>query len=536
MDVFNHLRRQAMEKLLALPPAARVAALAAVFLSAGGLGLFFNLPSVAPEIALFGGREFSEEELFRIQAALAGRGLSSFSIEGRSVCVPRNRQAQYVEALVKADALPLDAADQVEDQLSGWGALADPQTKRHIILVAKQNRLARIMQRMPDVEQAWVVLDSEPKGGLRGGDVRTASVSIRPREAQPLDPRRVAQIRELVTRSVAGLESSKVAVIDLHDASGTAAANSSDDPYLRRVKEYQAHYQALISKCLAHIPGAVIAVDVELDKNVRQVRSASTIEPRSQAMSGGTAAPLLSSIESMLGGRKRLDSVQGNRPVSLNQGSPRPRFPAERRRTDDLVARETIHVEETGMTPVRVAVSVSVPRTYYRELLQQRSAESSREAAWKPTTDELQQIEQTETEGIRQSVSAVIPRGMGFEGAVTVTSFEPLRPISPEAPLLPSTRDSDWLAQQPVAWGLSVGLAVLSAGSLIVLARSRRSRPKVQQSNDAATTARSAPAEQQADERADPPENALREHLGELVRKDPASAADTLRDWIGSNS
>ena len=138
--------------------------------------------------------------------------------------------------------------------------------------IAKQRELQNIINTM--VEKSLVIIDEQSDHGFPPKTIITASVSIQPRENQPLDDDRIpAAIRYLVASSVAGLKPEGVTVVDLSTQrtypgtpGGDTRSPGTLGEYAGLRHYYEREYQEKISRLLApYIPGVLVTTTVELD-------------------------------------------------------------------------------------------------------------------------------------------------------------------------------------------------------------------------------------------------------------------------------
>lgn len=518
----NQLYRQLVARFEALPPLARVAVVLLPLLLVAVTYALSWQPWLSHDVELFRGRAFTADELLQVEAAFARNSLSQYSLEDGRIYVPRGRQSQYVEALVKSDALPLDAADELEAKLSEWSIFSDPQARREVIRIAKQNRLAQIIQQSPDIQKAWVEIDEVQRGGLHRTKLVAASVSVKPARGRSFGPDRIRQLRDFVAQSIAGLDAKRVAVFDL-DGGVSYSASSEDNPYLDRLKQYEAYYRGQVLDCLSHVPGVTATVHVELDKTVRQYRE--VVSPQASAMRGGKTSALSLSWQDWLGESEKQAVTKGNQPDRLS---------AEKKDQPSGRGGETLHIEQAGLTPLKVQVAVGVPRDYFKTVWQERNPNSP----VVPDEDKLAAIESAETDKIRRAVAAVIPHHQADPtAAVTVTTFVSIPPPELPVPQPEAPHPFTWLEDPNKQIGLGIAAALLVVFLVLVLwprgqsekTQTAGSGRRLRQDNDHPAHPTEPHSRESAAEAA-----GLKQQLMEMAQRDPSSAAEVLRQWVGN--
>ena len=257
---------------LSLPT--RVATIAAVAIVAVAVCYFGCQPGAVETVYLLGGQEFNDVQIQSFCHALEAEGLTEFRVDGSRLRVPRVHVAQYAAALAKRDVLPegfYAAFDKAVEKTSWWSSSAQDDRRWEL---ARQKALAQIIEQMPEVESANVMIDrSAPRGLKSAADIR-ATVSVKPRGGRELPPFRLRQIRNVVHGSVANMPIENVTVIDVNGkgASEPGVTPDGQDDLLTRMKEFEEHYARKIRSVLAYIPDVLVTVNVELD-TTRQRRT-----------------------------------------------------------------------------------------------------------------------------------------------------------------------------------------------------------------------------------------------------------------------
>ncbi len=462
-------------------------AIISVAAMSAGIAWLASHESTSRDAYLLGGQAFSASEISAMEAAFGQAKLNTYTIEGNRLRVVPGQQAAYMAALVDHGALPAGFGDYLTAATVSVGPFTSRSQQDEIIKNAKQKELALIIRSMQGIDRAAVHYDTQKKGGLRSATITTASVSVKPLGNQPLDEAKVPMIRHLVAGAIAGLAPESVTVVDLNGrmysgsssttSGGYSLSSAMDDPYLSRVKQYQAMYEATIRNALAYVPGATISVHVELDREL----------------------------------------------VHRTE------------RETNATAREHTHVDLAALTPKLVTASVGVPSTYYEGLWQRRNASLGNSA-----TPPLASIEKEESEKIRGHVARLLPQGpTGLPSAapsVMVTTFSSI-PFN-DAPPAVAVPELMPLFTEP--WALAV-IAVLAISGFLIIGRRRQAQPpafggtpKSRVDTSRVDAARNEPRPPHVGRPVTAP--SLREELAEIVRDNPEASANVLRTWIGNGS
>ncbi len=229
--------------------------------------------------------------------------------------------------------------------------------------IALQKELGVIIGQMNGVETASVLYDTQITGGLRREKTTLASVAVKPSGDEPLDDSQVRTIRRLVAGAVAGLMPENVTVADLSGSiyhDDTDGTDAPEGPFAAGKRAYEREWKAKILNALAYVPGVIVAVNVALD----------------------------------------LETV----PQSEKPDADSP--------------------QETGLTPARVSVWVSIPGSYIEKVWQERNPPATGKERNTPSQAALDAIRKEQTTKIRQQIAGLLPAVAGVDDPtelVTVT-------------------------------------------------------------------------------------------------------------------
>lgn len=361
----------------------RLLAVAFIAVSAVSAAWIVREEPALGRVALLSGTPLPASELALMEAAFDRANLTDYSIEAGRILVPKHRQSAYMRALVDAGALPKEFGGSLRRALesnSPWQSKSLQQEQRR---VAIQEELALVICSMPGIRRASVLYDSEERPGVGGGREKTASVNIETEDEASMSPERIRAIRVLVSSSIAGLAADRVAVTDLRSGRVFTGPLDGDsplaavDPAVRAQASYEEHLAAKVRQAIGFVKGAIVDVSVTF---------AAAAPPRQ--MRGVVEPPL---------------DARANAPAEVAP-PPRP--------IDVPAAAGPSGTRALGT----VRVSVAVPDTYFRSLLERTSS---------PLDPRTQvELEDREIERIRDHVSSVLPPAADAEAStVAVTKF-----------------------------------------------------------------------------------------------------------------
>lgn len=562
MDFANKAFAQIGDLFKSMTPGARILAGLLLAVVVALLAHLYSTQVSGGEDFLMGGRAFSSEEHTAIQGALGKAGLP-FEVEGMRIRVPKGRQHVYMAALVDGSALPADFGDYLAKAVQ-----TTPFTSRAsqaaAIRNAKQLEVSRILGKLEWVQSANVMFAPPEKSGLQQKGVATASVTIMTKGGDSLTGEKVRALQRFVANSLGeGLSMENVSVMDQsgHSMGGVASGSTTsaeEDLYASRTRHYEDQYIKKARNQLDHIPGVMISATVTLDAEIHREEVDYKVDPKTIPIEEETTTSKETSNTGSSGGRVGL-AAQGNTAAKVPEPSPTSNMTKEGPDTERKVStasRTQTNASFAGLTPKIVKYAISVPITYYEKIWRQENKKTDDS---RPSTDiekaALSQIETREQTRIRSVLTALLPntdKTTDPTPNVEVATYLPLDAPPIEAPGM-AAEVLPWLGAHWGTLGL-IGLALFSLMMLRSMVKApATAAPKSGVVIDLPATAAggaAAGSSAQADasgatvtvEGEKPKAKikrkfgggaSLRDELVELVREDPDTAANILRDWIG---
>ncbi len=294
MELLNQAVLRMLEAARGLGPGARVLAAATVLgLVAAAVWGFGGKLAAPAESYLMNGQTFSAAQLREMEAALGQAALTQYTIEGMRIRVPHAQQARYMAALAEAHALPANFGDHLKAAVEQNGFLLSGSRQEAQLKVAMQQELQAVINQFQGIESSSVQIAEATSQSFPRITTVTASVSVRPANAEPLDERTASAIRCIVAQSWGGLKPENVTVVDIQSArmfTGPLDHNRSADVYAETKKQLEADWQQKIAR-LVGIPGMVVTTNIELasDGHTPRVVSAAVAIPSDHVRSLLTA-------------------------------------------------------------------------------------------------------------------------------------------------------------------------------------------------------------------------------------------------------
>ena len=419
------------------------------------LGYWSLLTRQAGWVYLLGGQQFSQSQLQTYCQALEAEGLTGFELHENRLRVPRSQVAQYARALQTRGVLSdgfYTAFDKAVEQTSWWTSSVQQQRNWEL---AQQKSLAQMIEQMPEVEQASVLVDRSRPKGLYGVPEIRGTVTVQTHEEFELSAYRVAQIRSLIAGAVAALVPENVTVVDLTGKTflPLGASGLVQDDLLDRIKAFESYYMQKIYHALSYIPEVLITVSVtlgdssagEFDESAEQARAGAELR-RSRA-----TGPAAASANTALSLEEA--SVQAVEPVPGTVSGDQP--------------------PQAQRMPKNVSVAIVLPDDVAEGLQSASDRRSGAADAW--------------AQRIEEQVAHAIPGGI--EAQISVQSY-PRDPLpAGDAPALVR---SWW---HSAGWLPAAGLAAVSLlGLCFAIGNWRRSRRRVVSKADRRQAHRATPS------------------------------------------
>jgi len=569
MDFLNQAFAQINNVFRSLSVGARIMTGLLVVLVVVSLAFLFNRQLASPESFLFGGEPVSAAELPGIEAAFGKAGLKNYAVEGNRIRVPRGEESSYMVALAEGSALPANAGSYFYKALDG-GFWESKSKQAERSKYSMQMELGQMISKMQGVENANVIYDIKEEGGLNRKKIYSASVGVKTLGRTPLEEQRVQAIRHLVAAAFAGMAPESVAVTDLSNNRVFPAgrpgevASGSMDPYNQTKASYEKTWTEKIREALAYVPGAIVAVNVQLNPHIEETEHSIKYESKTVLVNQQETSEINTQTMPSSAGRPGLAAQGGvsNQPQSLNAAVASSTGKSEKDASSVNNRFATpgtdLTIRKAPLTPNMVTVSVALPYSYYEKIWLQQNPTLAGQPPKKPTPNELMKIETDERENIRKHVGRLLPLKEGQDpdkdtlSLVQVTTFQDLPVPEIAAPELSETAlvwfERNWSALGTGLLGL-VGLVMLrSVVKGVPSTAADKNEDLVERANSTAATTgeggEAIAAEGGEGATAAIPAKrllrrnragySLRDELAEIVKEDPDTAASVLRSWISN--
>ena len=537
MDVFNRSARQFQELFSRMSGSQRGTLIVVPLMVIGAFAMLLWNQQSSSYTALSWGKIFSTEELISAEQALIEADLTNFRREGQRIMVPAAEADRYNAALVEFDAMPADMGSQLMKQFENLGPFSTDRQRQEMKEALLLQELRRMIRAVPDIEDARVGIASSGRANSWSRKNRvTANVTVRPRGGRELSQRLVSSIRAAVASMVPDLKPSDVTVFDVVNAV-SYTGESADDPFnssvVNRIRELTRQYEQQIQKDLSYIPNVGVTVHVDVENLKSSVTRSQVVDPKKTA--DVYSSEFTTTDNTQQRPPRGEAGTVANRPGSVAASS----GPERTRQLNETgtnairgVSFEVTEKELIAAMPRAVQVSVTIPRDYYQEIADQRTAGGEKD----PTRTDPVAIELLVTANVQKSVARLIPVGSPAD-SVTVVSVDRLEPTTTE----PVIAWADRATVAATEWGGPATLLILAVFALLILRRQMRGMPAENVAvSDAGALSAGAVAGGAAAATATGPSGEeivlkdmpKREVIQNLVRDNPEMTANVIAKWL----
>lgn len=558
MDFINKSYTQVVDLFRTMTPAGRITMGLLLSVVVISLAFLFRQQTDQADEYLFGAEPLTQSEIAALETAFAKAKLGDSEVKGNRVLVPRRQKASYLAAAAEGGAIPASFSSSYETLFSQTNWHDSRDTRLLKANYAHEQFLTQTLRKMQPIETALVKINETTGSGFPPRKERRAFVAVKAIGNKRLDEDQVMTIRATVAGG-ADVDESNVTVTDLngfaYPGPGRAGGSSVlQNAYAAHQRYYVDYYKRIISDYLLSMyPGAQVAVNAELDKDVVNQTTSHKLDEKQIPIHSTTYQKDVSSLSGPAGGRPgaAANGVSSNTSAQITSSEPTTESKTTETRDDlkNLVGASVITTQKAPLVPVAITATIGIPTSHFHKIWLQRNPPTKDEPAKTPTKDDLQQIEIETIKNIEDSVVKLLPAPPKSDDVykpVKVVTYTETPIMTVEEPSFATTAGG-WFAENWQTLGL-FGLAVFGVIFLRGMIRSAQ-RPLVPEPGKS----REAPVSHVGiadtpDKAADEDDNesvastlrrrfqasgrSLRDELTDLVKEDPDAAANILKLWI----
>lgn len=478
------------------------------------------------------------------QSVLRRAGIKA-TLKNGELMVPQGDQYSAVAMLGESRILPDDTSVTFRTLLENQDWKLSREQNQQQFIFALQNELARVIAQMTGIRSAKVMIDApEPRGF--GAAVRepTAAATVFTAGGLPLEQDQVDAIASLVAGARSGLKSSSVTVVN----GTTGKRHTVSDPGMASASTYLEH-RAIVEKdtrrkiesLLGFIGGVSVAVTAEVDMAARERQTLRHLAPGDGTVST-VSRETTNESEVAAAGNGAEPGVRANTGAAINTGggssSPTSTTANTETSFDTRFGSESLVESDPRGVPVYLAASVTVPEGYIRSMLEEESEDG--EVARDDVLARFDELKVTIEQTLAPHLRTRARDGTVSDGAVSVAlvpgATGPSITGAQTAGLFGGIAGgSSGGGGSFIETGLLAGLAVVSLGLMLMMARRGSKRVKLPTAEELVGIPPALESESDMVGEADESDAALEglEVDEEAVRK--TQMLDQVRELVGSD-
>jgi flagellar biosynthesis/type III secretory pathway M-ring protein FliF/YscJ len=345
-----------------------------------------------PEMEALSNRAMAGDELVRAQQALNAYRIDNKVSPDGKLMVPADDHVHALSVLAYESALPSDSSDVMSGMLANLNPFDSQATAQRKWSAAGVQLLQQVICNLPSVAAAKVTMDTTTEAKIGAPSIEpVASAVITMKKGRQPDRKLVDAIADVVCSFNAGLKRSRVSVIidglpyrvsDRGPNGGIASAAELDE----QLAAYERRQESKIQEILRYF-GTGVTAQVTAKIDTVSSRTESVTHPKVQVKEQKTETETSESHSAAPAGAEpgAVPNTGGaNSPLSVGTAPAPSAAPAvgtstttERNRTDNQVIADQVKEtqDKPAGTPTTVSASVTVPRSYFTNLLKNTQPE-----------------------------------------------------------------------------------------------------------------------------------------------------------------
>lgn len=480
------------QRLRSLPLATRVVGCMAVVVLLAA-AVFTSRPRTSTKlISLLGETRLQTLDIQRIRLALSEAGIVEAEVRDQQVWLPRERVAAALKVINEQNVLPagLKAESPAAPSISPFASRLQQQLQQQH---QKKIAIQSLVRRLPFVADAMLEIDFGSEAASRTSGPLRCTLTIQPADGRYLETSQLETIRQIAVGSLSQLQPENLVIVDL------AAGIAFDDKLLEKPQtaeqvveieklRYRQRLDREIHRLLADIEGVEISVTCRQDTN-----ETLDFAPASVAAVKQSGVPAM-----LASGPMNLPGTNGTASVEISAGNQKQRDVGD------------------GPGSSQSKVPTFLPQVMIR-LPRQLSATSDQPAESLARSMEQDQLRKRVLERVRP----LLPdSAFNAPNQSPITVEFAAAEVAAPSNLRSASVVNEWLSSRSGG----IWIAVIStAGLSVLLLFSLRRRETAGDAGNGESAYR--PVEEAR-------EIKLKQQIDELLRTDPDTAANVIREWI----
>lgn len=495
-----------------------------------------------------------------IQNTLSAAGIEPAEYREGRIWVDREQEQDAILLLAENSMLPDDTGPLFDEMLQRWDFTVTGQQSDAMMLLARQNAMALMIERLDPIKDAQVIYSGEERKYLFGPKNRErAAVKVTTKLGRELDQGTADTIVALVAAAKTGLDEQDVVVTDQRGHHFRSRDRNS--LYERAMKQLNLEGQRrdeLVDRverlCLAAIPGcqawAFVDVRVNMDE-IRRHKEDYEDGPKTRSRSEKYETESISEPPAETGTRPNIATASamgsgGNREVETSS-----------RKLSDVDYQNDVEVTDTRVAPkiehITVSSIVQMPYKYVLETDEQGNpiegqyvtltdyqgntlVDEMGRPVRKRVPDPEKMLQGEALAKLERQIELAVGRLAGMEG-VEIDILQVPYPENQEVgtvPVASTTLALEWASEH---WATILLLCVLSCLIYVAYSQASRALPseEVDLNEEEALALSMVPEMSEADQ-VHANFEAMRNKLSDLISENPRKSAQLVRKWMTRDS
>ncbi len=230
MELFEQIQREIASRFQTMSRGMRAATVVLMLIGVVALVYLWNPQVEENRVQLLATANVPKSQLAAYEMAFAEAELDEYTINQNQITVPQSQKSRYMAVLKKADLLPSQSGQVMEDAIKASNPFESKKQREDRIKNARERQLGNLISTFSGVDEATVHYDAEKTSGLRPRTIYTASVTVRASNNKQLHPKQSQIICEFLAASIAGLEKNKIYIVDLNPSPNHTTGTIENGP------------------------------------------------------------------------------------------------------------------------------------------------------------------------------------------------------------------------------------------------------------------------------------------------------------------
>jgi flagellar biosynthesis/type III secretory pathway M-ring protein FliF/YscJ len=316
-------------------------------------------------------QSLSTDDMQNVKRVLTSEGIR-FEPSGDRILVPTEKKDYAVAALAYAQVLPKNSTGSFDDFMGKISPFTNPQMGDKMMNEFGQNRLSSIINRMPGVADAQVLIDPQHERVVGGNVEPSGSVIVTMKDGGIGDKKLAQAIATFVSGSNAQLRRSRVSIVigiktyPLHDVDPNIPDGEADEALVRT----EQYFQQSVKTALSMYGDVVAVVHAKVDMTRTEQKDVSVTDVKSKVKTSENEKSTTTNPKQLSGDNGVVANTSASiddKPAAVSGGS------SETERNKDELQNFPSTTEKVSSKPAgepkAISAAISLPRNYFVQAL-----------------------------------------------------------------------------------------------------------------------------------------------------------------------